>query len=126
MIVLKKGMRVRIKNIDKLWHPEHDTADIEFWSQIIGLTGITTSNYDSEYYYRDDEYFDYDDNYTGDEDMDIEDNRTREYAHCINVIHPTEGETQVYLFSHNFVVIPNEPPKDDIEWLDRVQQNFKF
>lgn len=38
-----------------------------------------------------------------------------------------EEEYEIYLFEENFtwVVQKKDPPKTELEWLDRVQQNFR-
>jgi hypothetical protein len=106
-----RGTKVKILNIDYLYW---DDDDGEFLlNQVVRYTGNTQDKY-----YKDDALDNYDEN-------DEEDNRTEGVAYEFEVTDIDGEPTIVYLFKHNFKVLPNEEPKDDYEWLDRVQQNFR-
>lgn len=115
---IKKGQRVKILNLDNRFHLEYDDQDLEYFKCIIGQVGIFTGSED-ESYWRDDVYH----NYTDD---DEDDDRTLERNYCIRFSNKDGDEDTIYLFKHNFEVLDSEPPKNDIEWLDRVQMNFKY
>lgn len=115
---MKANTKVKITDIDYIYHPEHDDTVYEYWKQIVGQVGIYSGITDSQFY-KDDDYYNYD------EDNDDEDYRTFEDTYGIDVV-TSDGIQRIYLFAHNFEVIKLGPVKNDIEWLDRVQLNFKY
>ncbi len=117
---MKEGIKVKITDIDFVYHPEHDGDQYQYWKQIVGQVGIYTGDKNSDYY-RDDDYYNYD-CVNDDEENDY---RTHETTYSIDVI-TNDGVQTIHLFAHNFEVIKLEPVKNDIEWLDRVQLNFKY
>lgn len=117
---MKPNQRVIVKNIKYLWSEEFDHDTIEYWKHLVGqcifYTGKTAHKY-----FQDEDYDNYDE-----DDEDSDDNRTREIAYQFKVLDTDGDVTTLWLFKHNFELISSEPPKDDIEWMDRVQMNFKY
>src|SRR5271166_1056663 len=113
---MRPGQRVKIINLDNRFHPEHDDIDLEYWQGLVGQVGVFEGSED-ESYWRDDVYHNYSDD-------DEDDDRTIERNYMFRVING-EGEIDhIYLFKNNFELLDSSPPKNDIEWLDRVQLNF--
>jgi hypothetical protein len=115
---LRQGSKVHIKNLKYKVNINEDPDDYDYAvSNYLGKIGVLTGDIDHEYY-KDDDYYNYN-------DESEEDNRTEENVYAVEVL-DNEGDMQtVYLFKHNFEVVEYSSPKDDIEWLDRVQENFK-
>jgi hypothetical protein len=115
---LKRGQRVVIKNFDNKFHPEYDGEDVEYFGHLIGKACVFRGHMDHAHW-RDDVYHNYSDD-------DEDDDRTTDHTYCIEYL-DADGEPDcIYLFANNFEVLEMSPPKNDIEWLDRVQLNFKY
>lgn len=117
---LKQGQRVRIVNLDKLWSKQTELDEIDYWKYLVGKT-VSVTGYTDDAFHHDDEW-----DYYNDRDGECDDDRTSERTYELNITDPDGDSTTIYMFAHNFEQLDVGPPKDDIEWLDRVQLNFKY
>src|SRR5271165_1929104 len=96
---LKDGQRVIITNIDKMWNPNTEEDEIDYWKYIVGKKMIATG-FTDERYHHDDEY-----DYYERHDGDCDDDRTSEETYELKFINQDGEEDTIYLFARNFEVI---------------------
>jgi hypothetical protein len=117
---LRRGQKVRLINLDSMWSKETEQDEINYWKYLLGQTLVCTGDTDDRYYHNDEW------DYYNDRDGECDDDRESARVYEFHILDPDGDETTMAFYEQNFEVLDNEPPKDDIEWMDRVQLNFKY
>lgn len=105
---MKYGTRVILQNLEYLYQDDDDASE---YAHLIGKTGAFVGDIDERTVYND--------NY----DTDDQEYDEAFYVEFDNV--EDDKVSSIYVFKWNVKILPRELPKNELEWLDRIQQNFQ-